>query len=61
MPPFGSDRFGEPIFLQILDGAKFTILFAITISLLRILFGTCIGIFLSLYLCKIQEIFPSMF
>ncbi|AWC32517.1 peptide ABC transporter permease [Bacillus cytotoxicus] len=55
MPPFGSDRFGEPIFLQILDGAKFTILFAITISLLRILFGTCIGIFLSLYAAKFKR------
>ncbi|WP_459501126.1 ABC transporter permease [Bacillus sp. C1] len=55
MPPFGSDRFGESIFLQILDGAKFTILFAVAISLLRILFGTCIGILLSLYATKFKR------
>ncbi|WJE54620.1 ABC transporter permease subunit [Bacillus cereus] len=59
MPPFGSDRFGESIFLQILDGAKFTILFAIAISLLRILFGTCIGILLSLYATKFKRFFQA--
>ncbi|PDZ74198.1 ABC transporter permease [Bacillus pseudomycoides] len=59
MPPFGSDRFGESIFLQILEGAKFTILFAIAISLLRILFGTCIGILLSLYATKFKRFFQA--
>ena len=28
IPPFGSDRFGESVFLQIVEGAKFTILLA---------------------------------
>lgn len=55
MPPFGSDRFGESIFLQILEGAKFTILFAITISFFRILFGTCFGILLSLYAARFKK------
>ncbi|WP_033796094.1 ABC transporter permease [Bacillus pseudomycoides] len=59
MPPFGSDRFGESIFLQILEGAKFTILFAVGISLLRILFGTCIGILLSLYATKFKRFFQA--
>nr|MDX5839245.1 peptide ABC transporter permease [Bacillus cereus group sp. BfR-BA-01700] len=49
IPPFGSDRFGESVFLQIIEGAKFTILLAVAISFFRILFGTCIGILLSLY------------
>ncbi|MBE7104597.1 ABC transporter permease subunit [Bacillus cereus] len=59
MPPFGTDRFGESVFLQIVEGAKFTILFAVAISFLRILCGTCIGIFLSLYAPKFKRFFQS--
>ncbi|MDZ5607681.1 ABC transporter permease subunit [Bacillus pseudomycoides] len=59
MPPFGSDRFGESIFLQIVEGAKFTILFALAISFLRILCGTCIGILLSLYAPKFKRFFQA--
>ncbi|PFR87598.1 peptide ABC transporter permease, partial [Bacillus cereus] len=59
MPPFGSDRFGESVFLQILDGAKFTILFAVVISFLRLLCGTCIGILLSLYAPKFKRFFQT--
>ncbi|MBY0597850.1 ABC transporter permease [Bacillus bingmayongensis] len=59
MPPFGSDRFGESIFLQIVEGAKFTILFAVAISFLRILCGTCIGILLSLYAPKFKRFFQA--
>lgn len=59
MPPFGSDRFGESIFLQIVEGAKFTILFAVAISFLRILCGTCIGILLSLYIPKFKRFFQA--
>ncbi|MEH6891940.1 ABC transporter permease subunit [Bacillus sp. JJ864] len=55
MPPLGSDRFGESIFFQILDGAKFTILFAIGISLLRVLLGTILGMLLSLYVTRLKS------
>ncbi|MDC2867074.1 ABC transporter permease subunit [Bacillus sp. BP-3] len=55
MPPLGSDRFGESIFYQILDGAKFTILFAIGISLLRVLLGTILGVLLSLYVTRLKS------
>ncbi|WP_242224820.1 ABC transporter permease subunit [Bacillus cereus group sp. BfR-BA-01380] len=55
MPPLGSDRFGESIFFQILDGAKFTILFAIGISLLRVLLGTILGVLLSLYVTRLKS------
>ncbi|MEI4802168.1 ABC transporter permease subunit [Bacillus sp. NPDC077411] len=55
MPPLGSDRFGESIFLQILDGAKFTILFAIGISLLRVFLGTILGVLLSLYVTRLKS------
>ncbi|MDP7989612.1 ABC transporter permease subunit [Bacillus sp. MHSD_36] len=59
IPPFGSDRFGESVFLQIIEGAKFTILLAVVISLFRILCGTCIGILLSLYASKLKRFFQS--
>lgn len=55
MPPLGSDRFGESIFFQILDGAKFTVLFAIGISLLRVLLGTIFGVLLSLYVTRLKS------
>ncbi|CAG9614253.1 hypothetical protein BACCIP111899_03480 [Bacillus rhizoplanae] len=55
MPPLGSDRFGESISFQILDGAKFTILFAIGISLLRVLLGTIFGVLLSLYVTRLKN------
>ncbi|HDX9577134.1 TPA: ABC transporter permease subunit [Bacillus pseudomycoides] len=55
MPPLGSDRFGESIFFQILDGAKFTILFAIGISLFRVLLGSILGVLLSLYTTKLKS------
>lgn len=55
MPPLGSDRFGESIFFQILDGAKFTILFAIGISLFRVLLGTMLGVLLSLYATRLKS------
>ncbi|EPC8420847.1 ABC transporter permease subunit [Bacillus wiedmannii] len=59
IPPFGSDRFGESVFLQIIEGAKFTILLAVAISFFRILFGTCIGILLSLYVPKFKRFFQA--
>lgn len=59
IPPFGSDRFGESVFLQIVEGAKFTILLAVAISFFRILCGTCIGILLSLFAPKLKRFFQS--
>lgn len=55
MPPLGSDAFGESIFYQILDGAKFTILFAIGISIIRVICSTFLGITLSLYTKKLKN------
>ncbi|MED0962020.1 ABC transporter permease [Bacillus paramycoides] len=59
IPPFGSDRFGESVFLQIVEGAKFTILLAVAISFFRILCGTCIGILLCLYAPKFKRFFQA--
>ena len=56
---FWTDRFGESVFLQIVEGAKFTILLAVAISFFRILCGTCIGILLSLFAPKLKRFFQS--
>ena len=56
---FWIDRFGESVFLQIVEGAKFTILLAVAISFFRILCGTCIGILLSLFAPKLKRFFQS--
>ncbi|GGB67112.1 hypothetical protein [Fictibacillus barbaricus] len=39
VPPVGTDLFGKNIFYQVIDGAKYTILIAIAIACLRILFS----------------------
>ncbi|MEC2391307.1 ABC transporter permease subunit, partial [Bacillus toyonensis] len=59
IPTLGSDRFGESVVLQIVEGAKFTILLAVAISFFRILCGTCIGILLSLYAPKLKRFFQA--
>ncbi|MEN1935855.1 ABC transporter permease subunit [Paenibacillus sp. 102] len=59
MPPLGSDRFGESIFYQLLDGAKFTILFALIIALLRTVFSAILGIIISLYVKPCKKIIKA--
>jgi ABC-type dipeptide/oligopeptide/nickel transport system permease subunit len=44
--PFGTDRFGEPILYKIIKVAKFTILIALFITCLRLIFSSLIAIFL---------------
>jgi peptide/nickel transport system permease protein len=51
VPPFGSDRLGVPLLYKIIEGAKYTIGFALMIGFFRVLIGMAIGVWLSLY-CK---------
>ncbi|MGM0843406.1 MAG: ABC transporter permease subunit [Bacillota bacterium] len=44
MPPMGSDRMGRSIFLLLLDGAKYTLLGALAIALLRMAGGFATGL-----------------
>ncbi|MGF2618359.1 ABC transporter permease subunit [Rossellomorea vietnamensis] len=44
MPPMGSDRLGRNIFLLLMDGAKYTLLGALAIALLRMAGGFATGL-----------------
>ncbi|TYR74813.1 ABC transporter permease subunit [Rossellomorea vietnamensis] len=44
MPPMGSDRLGRNIFLLLIDGAKYTLLGALAIALLRMAGGFATGL-----------------
>jgi peptide/nickel transport system permease protein len=55
-PPFGSDRLGVPLLYKILEGAKYTIGFAIFVSVFRIIFGAATGILLSMYAKRLKGI-----
>jgi ABC-type dipeptide/oligopeptide/nickel transport system permease subunit len=44
MPPLGSDKLGRNIFLMLIDGAKYTLLAALAIALLRMIGGFFTGL-----------------
>ncbi|RIW28840.1 ABC transporter permease subunit [Bacillus salacetis] len=44
MPPMGSDKLGRNIFLLLIDGAKYTLLAALAIALLRMIGGFFTGL-----------------
>ena len=58
--PLGSDRNGQDILLMILYGAKFTLLTAFSVAILRVLVGGVLGIVFSLWLKRIQPIFKDV-
>ncbi|MCM3764044.1 hypothetical protein [Neobacillus niacini] len=51
--PFGIDRNGQDILLMMISGAKYTLIMAFGITLLRVFFGGMIGIILSLWARRI--------
>lgn len=54
IPPFGTDRFNVPLLNKVIEGAKFTILIALLVGLVRIIFSTILGIILSLYTKRLK-------
>lgn len=42
--PFGVDRFGRDVFWMVIEGAKYTILFALAVGFLRVVFGLFFGV-----------------
>lgn len=55
--PFGVDRFGHNLFWSVIDGAKYTILIGLSVSLLRVGLGVCFGILYGIYLQKLKSLF----
>ncbi|WP_020063164.1 ABC transporter permease subunit [Bacillus sp. 123MFChir2] len=60
MPPFGTDRFGIPLVNKIIEGAKYTIVFALLISFFRIFLGTIIGIFISMFTKRLKNFITGL-
>jgi peptide/nickel transport system permease protein len=54
-PPLGTDDFGQSIFLVLLKGAKFTLGFAMIISLLRVFISGLLGVWMRLCLPKLGQ------
>ncbi|MDC2865175.1 ABC transporter permease subunit [Bacillus sp. BP-3] len=44
---FGTDRRGEDLFYKVMDGAKYTILIALFVAVVRVIVSLCIGFFMS--------------
>ena len=57
---FGVDRQGQDVFWLVIDGAKYTILLAMIVSFLRVLFGMLFGIIYGVYLQKFKFIFQAL-
>lgn len=57
----GSNRNGEDMHLLLLYGAKFTLITAFVVAVLRVLFGGFIGIFLSLWAPMLKSAFKDFF
>ncbi|WP_088044259.1 peptide ABC transporter permease [Bacillus sp. EAC] len=56
---FGVDRHGRDVFWSVIDGAKYTILFAILIGFFRVLFGMIFGVIYGVYLQRFRFLFQA--
>lgn len=57
----GTDRNGQDMHLLMLYGAKYTLVTALVVALLRVLFGGAMGVFLSLYAPYLKKYFKDFF
>ncbi|MCM3764794.1 ABC transporter permease [Neobacillus niacini] len=59
--PFGTDRNGQDMHLLFLYGAKFTLITAFGVALLRVLFGGMLGLFMSIWAPSLKNVFKDFF
>lgn len=57
--PFGVDRIGRDVFWLVIDGAKYTVLFAMLIGIARVFFGLFFGIIYGVFLHKVRFLFEA--
>ncbi|MGG2028837.1 ABC transporter permease subunit [Gottfriedia sp. S16(2024)] len=57
--PLGVDRRGKNLFWAVIDGARYTILIGLAVSLLRVGLGVCLGVFYGIYLKKMRTFFTT--
>lgn len=58
--PFGSDKEGNSVLIQVIEGAKYTIGFAIVIAILRLLVSLIVGAVLYLLPKRVMEILKGL-
>lgn len=58
---FGTDRNGQELHWLLLYGAKYTLITAIGVAILRVIFGGLIGVILSLYTPYLKKYFKDFF
>ncbi|MEH7453568.1 peptide ABC transporter permease [Gottfriedia acidiceleris] len=56
---FGVDRHGKDVFWAVIDGAKYTILFAMLIGVFRVFFGMVFGVVYGVYLQRMRFFFQA--
>ncbi|MEH7300661.1 DUF4352 domain-containing protein [Neobacillus drentensis] len=57
----GTDRNGQDMHLLMLYGAKYTLVTALVVALMRVLFGGAMGVFLSIYAPYLKKYFKDFF
>lgn len=57
----GTDRNGQDMHLLLLNGAKYTLITAFVVAILRVVFGGIIGVFLALYTPYLKKYFKDFF
>ncbi|WP_088044653.1 ABC transporter permease subunit [Bacillus sp. EAC] len=57
--PFGVDRVGNNLFWSVIDGARYTILIGLSVSLLRVGISVCFGIIYGIYFQKMRPLFTT--
>lgn len=55
VPPLGTDSFGNNLFVQLIQGAKYTISIAFVVAGLRVFFSLIIGLLYSSYLMRFNK------
>ncbi|WLD92591.1 ABC transporter permease subunit [Alkalihalobacillus sp. AL-G] len=61
VPPFGTDRFGRNLLFLLFDGAKYTILIAFGIAIIRVAVSGIFSIFYNHYSKKLRPVFEDIF
>jgi peptide/nickel transport system permease protein len=60
LPPFGSDRLGLPLWSYVIQGAKFTIVIGLIISLLQVILAFSLSVLFINFFQKVQRAFEEL-
>ncbi|BCB02887.1 ABC transporter permease subunit [Bacillus sp. KH172YL63] len=60
LPPFGSDRLGIPLWTYVIQGAKYTILIGLSISLLQMVLAFSLSVLFIKFFNKLQSLLEGL-